>query len=276
MKGQKERTELCSRRSILTGSAMLLAGGIAGRISNAYAAPAPTFAPAPALPWKWVKLDPLEAGRRAYRFYKEKGGCGTGSYLSLLSLLKEKVGSPWTTMPDMMMAHAGSGYGGHGTLCGALGGSSTIINMVTFGEKRDQYLQNSQLTDRLFWWYAEQNFPSERFDDMSPMPKQVKAKAMSPLCHTSLSKWMMAADATVKSDAKIERCAKVTGEVVYTVTLALNEFFDGKWTPPVWKPSKENEHCISCHGPDLPNQKAEKWNQQGHMECLLCHTDHTK
>jgi hypothetical protein len=251
-------------------------GGIAGRISNTYAVPAPTFAPAPPLPWKWVKLDPLEAGRRAYRFYKEKGGCGTASYLSLLSLLKEKVGSPWTTMPDMMMAHAGSGYGGHGSLCGALGGSSTIINMVTYGEKRDQYLQNSQITDRLFWWYAEQNFPSERFDDLSPMPKQVKAKAMSPLCHTSLSKWMVAAGATVKSDAKIERCAKVSGEVVYTVTLALNEFFDGKWTPPVWKPSKANEHCISCHGPDLPNQKAEKWNQQGHMDCVMCHSDHTK
>ena len=30
MKGQKERTELISRRGILTGSAMLLAGGIAG------------------------------------------------------------------------------------------------------------------------------------------------------------------------------------------------------------------------------------------------------
>jgi hypothetical protein len=72
----------------------------------------------------------------------------------------------------------------------------------------------------------------------------------------SVSKWMVAAGATVKSDAKIERCAKVTGEVVYTVTLALNEFFDGKWTPPVWKPSKKVEHCVSCHGPDLPNQKA--------------------
>jgi hypothetical protein len=74
MKGQKERTELISRRSILKGSTLLLMGGIAGRISNTYAAPAPTFAPAPPLPWKWTKLDPLEAGRRAYRFYlKNKG-----------------------------------------------------------------------------------------------------------------------------------------------------------------------------------------------------------
>jgi hypothetical protein len=43
-------------------------------MSNVYAAPAPTFAPAPPLPWKWTKLDPMEAGRRAYQNYlKNKG-----------------------------------------------------------------------------------------------------------------------------------------------------------------------------------------------------------
>jgi hypothetical protein len=266
---------LVSRRNVLAGSAALLAGGgVAGGVAALAAVPgAPTDAPP--LPWKWVKLDPLEAGRRGYRFYKERGGCGTASYLALLSLLKEKVGHPWTTMPDMLMAHAAAGFGGHGTLCGALAGASTIINMVTYGEKRDEYLQNNQIVDRLFWWYADQNFPPTRFDELSPMPKQLQVKAMSPLCHTSVSKWALEAGATIKSDAKIERCAKVAGEVVYTVTLALNEFFDGKWVAPVWKPSPEIEHCIKCHGPEVPTQKVRKWNQQGHMECLMCHTDHT-
>jgi hypothetical protein len=74
MKAQKERTELIPRRRILTGSAMLLAGGIVGGMSNACSAPGPTSTAAPPLPWKWVKLDPLEAGRRAYRSYlKNKG-----------------------------------------------------------------------------------------------------------------------------------------------------------------------------------------------------------
>ncbi len=64
----------CSRRSILLGSAALLAGGIAGRVSTAYSAIEPTCAPAPPLPWKWPKLDPLEAGTRAYEAYlKNKG-----------------------------------------------------------------------------------------------------------------------------------------------------------------------------------------------------------
>jgi hypothetical protein len=71
---EKREGELSSRRSILKGSALLLAGGIAGRISNTYAAPAPTLAPAPPLPWKWTKLDPMEAGRRAYRTYLTNKG----------------------------------------------------------------------------------------------------------------------------------------------------------------------------------------------------------
>jgi hypothetical protein len=254
----------------------VLAGGGIGSSLTALAAPPEAPTDAPPLPWKWVRLDPLEAGRRAYRFYKEKGGCGSASYLSLLSLLKEKAGHPWTTMPDMLMVHAAAGFGGHGTLCGALAGASVIINMVTYGEKRDDYLQNNAIVDRLFWWYAEQDFPTERFDDLSPLPKQIKVKAMSPLCHTSVSKWSLAAGVKDLHDAaKIERCAKVAGDVVYIVTTALNEYFDGKWVAPVWQPSKGIEHCVQCHGPGTPTQKPRRWNQQGHMECLMCHDDHT-
>jgi hypothetical protein len=277
MTAQEESRSTVTRRAILKESAALLVGGVAGVgiVAEAATPAAAVPAAAPPQPWKWTRLDPLEAGRRAYRFYKEKGGCGTASYLSLLSLLKEQVGYPWTTLPDMMMAHAGSGYAGHGTLCGALGGASTIINLVTYTGKTDEQ-QSNQIIDRLFWWYAEQDFPGERFDDLSPLPKQIKVKAMSPLCHTSVSKWVVAAGATAKSDGKIERCAKVAGEVVYVTTLALNEFFDGKWTPPLWKPAKGVEHCVTCHGPDTAGQKAVKWNQQGHMDCLMCHRDHTK
>jgi Putative redox-active protein (C_GCAxxG_C_C) len=266
-----------SRRDVLAIPAAMLVGGGIGCALTVHAAPPANAAGAPPLPWKWTNLDPLEAGQRAYRIYLDKttGGCGNASYLSLLSLLKEKVGYPWTTMPDMLMAHAAAGFGGHGTLCGALAGASTIINMVTYGEVRDAWQQNNQIVDRLFYWYADQDFPTERFDDLSKMPRQVKAKAKTPLCHSSLSSWAMAAKASISSDAKKERCAKVAGEVVYVVTDHLNQFFAGKWTPAVWTPSAETEHCARCHGPDTPTQKAKRWNQQGHMDCLMCHDDHT-
>jgi len=75
MKGQKQSSGLISRRGVLKGSAALLAGGIAGRISKAYGTPRPAAAmAAPPLPWSWAKLDPMEAGRRAYQNYlKNKG-----------------------------------------------------------------------------------------------------------------------------------------------------------------------------------------------------------
>ena len=278
MKSETEIPGVCSRRSILTGSAALLVGGALGGAACAYATTSPAkddkaVVEPPPLPWQWAKLDPLEVGRNAYRNY-HIAGCGHATYMAFLSELRKKVGHPWTTLPEMMMVHAGAGYGGHGTLCGALGGTSLIINLVTYKEKDVIY---QQIIDRLFYWYAEQDFPSERFDDLSPMPKQIKVKAKTPLCHTSVSSWTMAAGERVSSKAKKERCAKVAGEVAYITTLALNEYFEGKWTPPVWKPSKEIEHCVQCHGPDDMFQTKEGMNhQQGHMECLLCHDDHTK
>lgn len=74
MKEQKRESGLFSRRGILAGSAMFLLGGIAGRVSNAFFGPVLTPEKPPPLPWKWIKLDPLEAGRRCYRSYLENKG----------------------------------------------------------------------------------------------------------------------------------------------------------------------------------------------------------
>lgn len=172
-----------------------------------------------------------------------------------------------------MFAHAGQGYAGHGTLCGALGVCSYLINLVIYDEK-DSY---KDVIDRMMWWYSGMKFPTERFDDISSCPKQIQVQAMSPLCHTSVSKWTLAAGAEVTSKQKYERCAKVAGEVVYTVVHYLNEYFAGRWKPAKWTPSEETGYCISCHGPEtFPNYSNGMNQQQGHMECLLCHKDHTK
>ncbi len=147
-----------------------------------------------------------------------------------------------------MFEHAGQGYAGHGTLCGALGVSSCLINLVavTYDNAHSYQL----LIDRMMWWYAQMYFPTERFDDISAFPRQIKVQAMTPLCHTSVSKWTMAAGTEVSSKEKYERCAKVAGEVVFTVVTALNEFFAGRWKPAKWQPSKDIAHCVQCHGPE--------------------------
>ena len=67
------RTETFSRRDFMTAAGIFAAGEIAGCTSGALP-PTPTVTEPPPLPWKWTKLDPLEAGRRAYRGYLSKPG----------------------------------------------------------------------------------------------------------------------------------------------------------------------------------------------------------
>jgi len=110
-----------SRRRVLAGSAAFLAGSGAGAGITALAAAPQTPATAPPLPWKWVKLDPLEAAGVAI-VLQGKGWLRIGQLPLAAQPVEEKVGHPWTTMPDMLMVHAAAGFGGHGTLCGALAG----------------------------------------------------------------------------------------------------------------------------------------------------------
>ena len=74
MEAQKEKTESISRRNFMTTAGIFLAGGIAGYGTSLALPTTPKVTEPPPLPWPWVKLDPLEAGRRAYRSYLEKKG----------------------------------------------------------------------------------------------------------------------------------------------------------------------------------------------------------
>ena len=175
-----------------------------------------------------------------------------------------------------MFEHAAQGYSGHGTLCGVLGVSSALINLVLYDPTGKDFTYGAMI-DRMMWWYAQMEFPTERFDHLSAAPKQVKAQAVTPLCHSSVSKWTLAAGTEVSSKEKYERCAKVAGEVVYTVVYYLNEYFEGRWKPAKWEPSPETVGCVACHGPETYQKYSDGMNQQqGHMECLACHPDHMK
>ena len=74
MNSRKEKSTFISRRNFITKAGIFLAGGIAGRGTGFASTSAQSVTEPPPLPWKWVKLDPLEAGRRAYRSYLEKKG----------------------------------------------------------------------------------------------------------------------------------------------------------------------------------------------------------
>jgi len=68
--GQEKTQTNPSRRRLLKSAGALLTGGLIGCASmNFSASSKKTPDPAPALPWPWHKIDPMEAGSRAYHIY---------------------------------------------------------------------------------------------------------------------------------------------------------------------------------------------------------------
>jgi hypothetical protein len=74
MEKEQEKASSLSRRNFMTKAGIFVAGGIAGYGSSLALPSSKTVTEAPPLPWPWVKLDPLEAGRRAYRTYLTNRG----------------------------------------------------------------------------------------------------------------------------------------------------------------------------------------------------------
>ena len=75
---QNKKIEKITRRDFLNTAGAAAAGGlvvVAGStLFNENQANASVPQAAPPLPWKYVKLDPMEAGQRGYKNYLAKGG----------------------------------------------------------------------------------------------------------------------------------------------------------------------------------------------------------
>ncbi|MGE4342972.1 MAG: C-GCAxxG-C-C family (seleno)protein [Geoalkalibacter sp.] len=180
--------------------------------------------------------------------------------------MKEEIGFPYILLPDDMFHHAAGGYGGEGTLCGSIGSCAAIINLVAYDDKKT----HSKLVADLVHWYSQQNFPSKRYDDLAKNKNQIQVVPNSPLCHASVSTWMMAAGASYTEKQRKDRCAKVAGDTAYRTVEMLNQHLEGKYAFLGAKQTEETENCLSCHG------KEAMYNEKGLNDCLTCHDDHTK
>lgn len=217
---------------------------------------------AQALPWKYQKLD-VEAVRKAGYDNYMKGGCMYGAAAALLTELAKTPGSPWKTVPLDMFKYGAGGVGSWGTLCGALNGATQVMSMALG--------VNSDLIDNLMNWYQTFPFPSTKLDGIAKFKNQVTTVAKSPLCHVSVSTWCDAANAKVNSDEKKDRCAKLSGDTAAYVAQQLNDMLDKM---PISKiaASADYASCMGCH----TGKTSLLDNEQGKMNCVSCHDDHTK
>ena len=73
MEKEQTNSSSLSRRNFMTNAGFFLAGGITG-CASLRLPEAQSKSESPPLPWPWPKLDPMEAGLRAYHGYLSKPG----------------------------------------------------------------------------------------------------------------------------------------------------------------------------------------------------------
>lgn len=249
-----------SRREFLVGAGGFAAGAavatmFGGGIQTAQAAEAPAW------PWPYKKLDPEAVRIAGYKGYYVSGCC-YGAFAAILGQLQKEVGAPFTNVPADMMRYGEGGVAGWGTLCGALNGSMAAMNLVA---GKGDY---AKLCNELMGWYTGTEFPSTTLDGMAKFQNQPRNSCGSPLCHVSVSEWCAKAGKKVGSPERLDRCAKLTGDVAAKAVEMLNALADAKFAG-TWKPTADYAACMGCHnGPTSALN-----NEQGKMACQPCHGD---
>jgi len=211
--------------------------------------------------WEYHPLDPAETAQLAYKHY-DSGSCMYATFKSIISQLADKFGEPYASFPLHMMKYGHGGVGGFGTLCGALNGAASVIGLFV----AEKAMQDSLIAG-LFRWYEETKLPEFKPQtsilDFTP----VTTVSNSTLCHASNTNWVKEAGYKLNSDERKERCRRLTGDVTFRITVALNGYFGNTYVTK----GQENETvraCMTCHG-----DNGKLANTSGRMACTSCHTE---
>ncbi len=232
-----------SRREFLKKSSLVVGGAVAfsGATLLTGCTPSSTVnAEVPSHPYAYVELDPALAEQVAYEGYYE-GGCCYGVAKAILSQLNEKVGFPYTAIPEEMYKTGKEGYGA-GTLCGALAGAVNMISLCVPTEDA------RELNSELFRWYSTTNLPLYRPEGLS----DVQTVAASINCDDSVTGFKAAANVEQADPIRKERCGGISGDVARKTIELLNVYY-GYATAPVETPKpevvlKENEYLGEAQG----------------------------
>lgn len=211
--------------------------------------------------WKWQPIDPAAAAQRAYDIYPD-GSCMYAVFGSVMTLLAEKYGVPFSTFPTAMMMYGAEGCF-YGSLCGAANGAAALIGL--FNPGLDLKSRREAMIQEIFAWYEANQFPS--WKPMNPafdgeLPTNASG---SVLCHISMGLWCRTAKKSVGSPERKERCRRLSAETAQKITELLNRAVD-----PECKfaglPSATTS-CTLCHNP-----KGQSPTSTTSMRCDACHT----
>lgn len=210
--------------------------------------------------WRYMQLDPDIAADLACENYS-KGGCMFGIFSSILTLLGNKIGEPYTSFPLHMMKYGHGGVGGYGSLCGTLNGSAALIGLLIENIKnRDALIQD------LFLWYETTELPIYKSRNTDQNTKTITSVSNSVLCHASTTQWSKVSKLKMNSEERRERCKCLTADVARKTVDILNDYFNGGYFTSDG-PGETASLCLQCHG-----KESKQYYANGQMNCTSCHT----
>lgn len=262
-KREMSRRNFLKSGAVVAGS-MALGGGLFSAFGS-FPAAATSSNETPSWPWPYVQLDVEKAKVLGYEGYG-KYRCCYGAFDAVMQQLRDKIGYPYTIMPSEIMMWGGTGGAGWATLCGALIGACTAINLVVGPTKKEV----DSVVNELLGWYT--TFPFPQYEP--PLGKALEVEghlptsiAGSTLCHASVSVWCKESKYRAESKERSERCGRLTADVAAKTVQLLNDFHNNKFVP-VYKNPQSVQECMTCHGKGSTLE-----NTRGKMECIQCHDD---
>lgn len=262
---RSSKTVLAVSAGAVAASVVSASGGQLGQAGIVSTATAPW-------PWPYKKLDQDDVRKRGHKGYYD-GGCCYGAFNALLESHVEQVGEPFARVPPQMMYYGGGGGAGWATLCGALNGAAAFIALVA------NRASANALISELFGWYTVTEIPTSLSNDFAQQhvflvnkydkPLQQTASG-SPLRHASVSSWCTATGIKSSAPERLERCARLTGDVAAKAVELLNAFSDSQFRA-TFTPPQSITGCMGCHASAVANVEPTV-----KMECQTCHKDSWK
>ena len=252
-----------SRRKVMIGTGALAATAALSQFGGLVKSAQAKGGTTEKWPWPYVKLDPAKTAEIAYHEWY-RVFCGAAVINSVFSQLREKIGEPYTSFPADAFVFLEGGQVGWGTICGSPAGANIVANLI-IGPRIDGAHAGHQIATDIMQWYSEAALPTYTPKDLHPKAKKasVPKKLMtttsnSPLCHLSVGKWMKAANYSIKSPMRKDRCARVAASTAYELVTFLNHWKEGGYeVSSDFSCVRENGitgqmNCEECHGDDVP------------------------
>ena len=175
-------------------------------------------------PLAYQELDVEEVRKLGYEGHKEVN-CAYGAFNAIIAPLQEKIGSPYEEISTYMLAFGGGGIRGEESVCGAVLGAFSAINLIAgedYGGLVDDLIEYKKTeplpTDISNQYAVEGKFPSE--PDIKESLAQSVAGSIN--CDVSKEKWLEVAD---HPDYRGERCHRVTADISAKTAEILNEWY---------------------------------------------------